>query len=70
MASPPNKVCAAGGSAPNQAWPGAAVSLRLRLPLSRPAPVLGGDSRAVLREAGFSDEDIARMADNGSTLLG
>lgn len=35
----------------------------------RPAPHLGGDSRAVLREVGFSDADIERMAANGATLL-
>jgi crotonobetainyl-CoA:carnitine CoA-transferase CaiB-like acyl-CoA transferase len=33
--------------------------------LGRPAPALGGDSAAVLREAGFADERIATLVDAG-----
>lgn len=36
----------------------------------RPAPNLGGDSRTVLREVGYTDAEIERMAASGATLLG
>jgi crotonobetainyl-CoA:carnitine CoA-transferase CaiB-like acyl-CoA transferase len=35
-----------------------------------PAKRLGEDSRAILREAGFSDDEITAMAAEGATVLG
>jgi crotonobetainyl-CoA:carnitine CoA-transferase CaiB-like acyl-CoA transferase len=35
-----------------------------------PAPKLGQDSVAILRELGYAEADIARMVANGATLDG
>ena len=44
-------------------WSGSPPSLR------RHAPLLGEHSAEVLREVGYSAEDVARLADDGVTLL-
>jgi formyl-CoA transferase len=38
--------------------------------IERAGPVLGGDSAAVLRELGVADDDVARLAREGVTVLG
>jgi crotonobetainyl-CoA:carnitine CoA-transferase CaiB-like acyl-CoA transferase len=40
------------------------------LPLRRLPPDLGEHTAELLREAGYSDEDISRMSKEGKVLLG